>query len=225
MLELSGFREATLRILDTVPREILYTFDPADAETYGMRFNTQFYVTPPEALLKPVPLLYDVVFCGTVKDRARAIEGIFKDCLEAGLKPHFTVCQNRSDSGMAADIEKAGSEVFSESNGWIPIYEWIDYTTDYIERLRAARAVFDCYHATQTGFSLRVMEHMFFSKKLITTNALVRQADFYNPANIFVYGEDDITTLKAWLDVPFEPVPEEIKDYYTVERWVERFDR
>jgi len=73
------------------------------------------------------------------------------------------------------------------------------------------------------GYSLRVMEHIFFGKKLVTDNPVIKQSEFYHPDRIFLIGEADIGGLKPWLDLPFAPIAQEIKEYYTFERWIERF--
>ncbi|MDR1734462.1 MAG: hypothetical protein LBR73_06250 [Oscillospiraceae bacterium] len=183
----------------------VYTFDPGHASTYGIKHNPQYYLTPPADLFdRNPPIESDCFFAGYGRWRMPLLTAAAADMCAMGLRPKFLV---------------AGEENLPPPLEWTPFLHYYDI----LRQSLASRSIFDPYRPGQTGYTLRVMEHMFFSKKLITTNPLVRQADFYNPANIFVYGEDDITTLKAWLDIPFKPVPEEIKDYYTLEMWVERF--
>jgi hypothetical protein len=94
---------------------------------------------------------------------------------------------------------------------------------DYLCRVQRSRAILDIVQTIQTGFSLRVMEHIFFGKKLVTNNAVIQWAEFYHPNNIFLLHRDDLADLKGWLELPFVPIAQEIKDYYRFDNWVERF--
>ncbi|MDR1734734.1 MAG: hypothetical protein LBR73_07650 [Oscillospiraceae bacterium] len=197
-----------------------YSFQQTDCDAYGLRFASQFYIRPPEGFLPVCERKWDVCFIGYIHiypdgtpDRLEVITGAARAFAQAGLSVNFNA-PNGAPYFTAADKENG----ITASGLPVPYFEYLK------TMVAPSRSIFDCYRTGQTGFSLRIMEHMFFSKKLITTNPLVRTAEFYNPANIFLYGEDDISTLKAWLEIPFEPVPEEIKEYYTVERWLERFD-
>jgi len=189
----------------------VYSFQREDCEELGLRFNSTMYAPPP-GLLPPAPeILYDVLFLGVPKDRLPLLRRLHGQFTAMGLRVKFQV-------GLT------GSEDVSpeEAGGWRVTREWVGYPA-YLQWVRQSRAILDVYQAIQTGFSLRVMEHIFFWKKLITDNAVIKQADFYHPNNIFLLQEDDISALKHWLDLPFAPIDENVKAYYRFENWVERF--
>jgi len=191
----------------------VYSFQHEDCEELGLQFNSTMYAPPPPGLLLPAPVktLCDVLFLGVPKDRLPLLRSLHGQCTALGLRVHFRI-------GLT-DSEDIAPE---EAEGWLITREWVDYPV-YLRWAQHSRAILDIYQAIQTGFSLRVMEHIFFGKKLITDNAVIKQADFYHTDNIFLLQEDNINTLKDWLDLPFVPIKDEIKDYYKFENWVERF--
>ena len=50
----------------------------------------------------------------------------------------------------------------------------------------SSRAVLDVTHPRQCGLTMRTLETLGASKKLVTTNTAVRGYDFYDPTNIAV---------------------------------------
>ncbi len=198
-----------LKLLKTQHK--VYSFQQEDCDAFGLRFNSTMYAAPPPALYPPEPLRYDVLFLGVPKDRLPLLRELHGQCLKLGLKTKFQIGLTFLDR-----IEPEQSE------GWNITREWTGYT-DYLHWVQQSRALLDIYQAIQTGYSLRVMEHIFFGKKLITNNALIEQAAFYHPNNIFLLQKDDINGLKDWLDLPFAAIADEIKAYYKFENWAERF--
>jgi len=193
-------------------RHKVYSFQRGDCEELGLQFNSTMYAPPPPGLLPPAPeILYDVLFLGVPKDRLHLLRRLYARTTALGLRVKFQV-------GLT------GSEGINpeEAVGWRVTRDWVGYRA-YLGWVQQSRAILDIYQSIQTGFSLRVMEHIFFGKKLITDNAVIKQADFYHPNNIFLLREDDINGLKGWLGLPFVPIKKEIKDYYRFENWVERF--
>ena len=72
---------------------------------------------------------------------------------------------------------------------------------------------------------LRVMEAIFFDRKLITTNASIKDFGFYNPSNILVF-EVGKTTARDIIDFfkkDFIPYSSNIKDFYSLDKWIARF--
>ena len=195
-------------------RHKAYSFQKEDCEALGLRFNSTMYAPPPPHLYPCAPgvtPLYDLLFLGVPKDRLPLLRRLHHQFSSLGLHLKFQI-------GLTG-LDDLPTE---EGEGWRITREWVGYP-DYLGWLCRSRAVLDVCQAIQTGFSLRVMEHIFFGKKLITNNAAIRRAEFYHPDNIFLLGEDDTDGLKAWLDRPFAPIAPEIKEYYLFENWVERF--
>ena len=189
----------------------VYSFQLEDCEALGLRFNSTFYAPPPPGLYADAgEKRYDVLFLGVPKDRMPLLRALHHDLSTMGLNVKFQI-------GLTA-----AECCPEEAPGWKVTWEWTAYR-EYLHWVMQSRCLLDIYQSIQTGFSLRVMEHIFFGKKLITNNRVIAQSDFYLPDNIFLLGRDDMAGLKAWLDLPFAPIEEEIKEYYHIESWVKRF--
>ena len=186
-----------------------YSFQRDDCCDFGLRFNSTMYAPPPQ--LPPVDDAYDVLFLGVPKDRLPLLRALHAQMQTLGLRTQFRAAITQHDSAQP-----------EEKLGWLLTREWLAYP-DYITLVRQSRCLLDLYQAGQTGFSLRVMEHIFFGCKLITNNHAIKQAEFYHPHNIFLLGEHDMTELPAWLNLPAVPINNEIKRYYHIEEWAKRF--
>lgn len=96
----------------------------------------------------------------------------------------------------------------------------------YLDNLRnilKTKCIIDINNKGTFGLSLRVMESIFFNRKLITTNIFVKQCDFYDPNNIFIYGEDNNENIKPFLNLKYNPVSYDILNKYDINKWIENF--
>ena len=189
-----------------------YSFQREDCRDFGLRFNSTMFAPPPPGLLpEDVQERWDVLFLGVPKDRLPLLRALHGQWSKMGLRLQFRV-------GLTG-LEDVQPE---QGDGWLVTHEWLDYA-DYLALALQSRCLLDLYQAIQTGFSLRVMEHIFFARKLITNNGTLRHAAFYHPDNIFILGEDDMRGIGRWLDLPFVPIGDDIRQYYSFEAWIDRF--
>jgi len=186
-----------------------YSFQHDDCRDFGLRFNSTMYAPPLQ--MPPAQDIFDVLFLGVPKDRLPLLRRLHEQLQTLGLRTHFRVALTQHDCAVP--------EVKS---GWLLTHDWLAYP-EYLALVRQSRCLLDLYQAGQTGFSLRVMEHVFFGCKLITNNPAIKQAEFYHPHNVFLLGEDDLAALPAWLNLKFKPIDNEIKRYYHIEEWAKRF--
>ena len=195
-------------------RHKVYSFQKEDCGALGLRFNSTMYAPPPPGVLPENPEIgCDLLFLGVPKDRLPMLRRLHKQLQAMGLRACFRIGLTGRES---PDVRPEREE------GWEITRTWMSYS-DYLRRVGQSRAILDIYQTIQTGYSLRVMEHIFFGKKLVTDNAVIQWADFYHPNNIFLLHRDDIDGLKDWLGLPFVPIEDEIKNYYRFENWAERF--
>ncbi len=82
--------------------------------------------------------------------------------------------------------------------------------------------IFDLVRENQIGLSFRIFEAMALQKKVITNNKSILNYDFYNSSNILVIDNENLDMNISFFDLPYEPIPEEIYNEYTIDRWVER---
>ena len=165
------------------------TFDSEDAQRFNLLFANQFYRKISSRDKTSCKIENDFFFCGRNKGRKYVL-------LE-----------------MQRQFSSLGSCRFFISEK----QESMNYL-DYIENVKKTRVLCDVNQKNQAGLTLRVLESLFFSKKLITNNTFVDKYDFYNPSNILIYTsrttKDDV---QAFLMNPYKPVNAEILSRYEVE--------
>ncbi len=69
--------------------------------------------------------------------------------------------------------------------------------------------------------TFRVFEAIGYQKKLITTNVLIKNCDFYHPSNIFLFN-GSIDELNDFLAKPMATLPLDLLKKYSFTEWVNR---
>lgn len=172
----------------------IWSYDRNDCKKYNLKFNTQFYNN--KLKCPNLKKVQDVIFLGKDKGRRKIIENL-----------NESLAKNKVTSKlMIVESEK----------------QYISYSK-YLEYIGESKAILDIVMDNVMGLTLRCMESLFLNKKLITNNTDIQNYDFYNPKNIFILGKDDVNDIKNFIDSEYEPVKEEIVDYYDYESWIKRF--
>lgn len=83
-----------------------------------------------------------------------------------------------------------------------------------IELLKKSEIILEINNAFQEGTTLRAIEALFFDKKLITTNKAIKMTDLYHPDRVFIWGEDDLSSLSSFLQKKIPPVEENLLKKY-----------
>lgn len=173
-----------------------FSYNPADVDAYGLYYVPQVYRSV-DGLFEDIPVRQDCYWIGRPKGRLQHLSDIETSLKQADLTYRFKVIDRAED------------------------------TVRYIDNLKeicASRCLVDLYNTTNEGISLRVMEALFFKKKLITTNRFVKNYDFYNPHNIFIWGVDDVRFLKEFVETDYSPVEDVIVSRYEINNWIKVFE-
>lgn len=187
-----------------------YTFDPKDAVEYNMVFKPLFYSGGVQQFSERTDIVQDIFFVGVDKNRLPMLIKLKEEFAKANLTSKMIVVADKHRN-YSSDEKTMLSQPIS--------YE------DVIDNVRHSRCVLDIVQAGQSGITLRPMEAMMNDKKLITNNLYIKEYDFYNPENIFILQERDISELAGFVRKPMVPVPLDIKENYTFEKWAEGFFR
>lgn len=177
-----------------------YTFDPIDAKKFGIKFKPYFY--PEEYMVdcdEKVDIKQDVFFVGVDKDRLGIIKDLHKKFEQMNLTDKLMIVATPHKKYSRSDEKWLAKRV---------LYEKI------AENIKQSRAILDIVQSGQSGITLRPMEAMFYNKKLITNNIYIKEYDFYNPRNIFILQERNISELKEFLELPTIEINQEIKNKY-----------
>ncbi|WP_406546672.1 hypothetical protein [Succinimonas sp.] len=117
-----------------------------------------------------------VFFCGSCdKKRLIRISGIKKQLESSGISVSLYICLEEG-----AQPEELEAFVYEKRLSY----------PEYLKMAASASAILEIMRSNSTGMTLRPFEALFFRKKLITDNPLIREADIYHSDNIFLLGED-----------------------------------
>ena len=92
-----------------------------------------------------------------------------------------------------------------------------------IENIQSSKCIVEVLQNQQHDITLRPLEAIVFKRKLLTNNLAIRDYPFYNPTNVFLFGEDDPDSLDQFLNSPFQEIPEGVMTQYDVNTWIDSF--
>ena len=90
-----------------------------------------------------------------------------------------------------------------------------------LEFVKKADVLLDFVDARHAGLSIRFFEGLYYKKKVITDNIMVKNYDFYHPNNIFVL-ENNYQDIEEFLKIPYYEISEEIVKKYGFSNWIKR---
>lgn len=191
----------------------IYAFDDVDIEKHGFERLTNYnYLEflPQEKQNPKLDILY-ITSC----DKKRIcqllkLEKIFENL---GLKSKIYVIGKKFWKHKLAQFFNKNNLIFSRK---------IIKHKDLPKYYQDTKIIIDLMRKNQYGLSFRVFEAMAMEKKIITDNEKIQQYDFYHPQNILVLNEDFSNLAQAFFETPYQPLPKEIYEKYTIEKWVER---
>lgn len=172
----------------------LGTFDPDDAFRYRMKFIPSFYAMKKFASFR------------------------------TGIQPHYS-SHNQIVFYFCGVVNKSNrrkrtidflSKVLVKNSDWgFVVKSGISYA-DNIKNVLDANCIVEALIDGQSGITIRTLESLCFERKLLTDNQRILEYEFYNPANIFIIGKDDIDQLHNFLSTPYVKIDEEIIMRYDV---------
>jgi hypothetical protein len=171
----------------------LTSFDPCEAERYGMACTGQHFRYPEH---QPDNIDSDCFFCGLPKDRAGTLQRLRTRLEAEGLTCDFVIPHTPAEK--------------------------LTYP-QYLDRLARTRCVIDISQKGQTGLTRRPLEALFYGKKLLTDNPEIARYDFYRPQNVFILGKDPEEQLRAFIESPLAEVPESVRAAYDVNEWIRHY--
>jgi hypothetical protein len=180
----------------------VYSFEEEDCRKYNLKFATNFIYE--EDHRQKDAFEYDVFNVSSKDKRAPKIIDIARKLKEAGLAYKIIILDKKNK------LQTDSLEVIHKPIG-------LDRVNHFIEN---AKALLDFHREKQNGLSFRVFESLGKQKKLITTNAAVKNYDFYNPNNIYIIENNEFAVNKTFFKTPYEPVPSEVYHKYTMDGWI-----
>lgn len=187
------------------------SFDPVDAKNNGLGFRPTFYVNDYLEVKDVEENAHDLCFVGTLyAPRHLLIKRFMRTFAERGLDfytylyvPGILMYVKES----IANFPFMGLSQVRFSPLSIP---------DTIKMLNQCKCILDLNPPYQTSLSTRAHEAMAAKRKYVTTNAAIKDYEYYNPNNILIIDINNPIIPKSFLDSPYEPVSDDIKYKYSV---------
>jgi len=153
--------------------DIAYSFDPANARTFGFHNFEQIYSSVNEA---KSPKLYDLVFVGADKGRLESLHNLYLMFRSNGVRCFFYVVSDETR--------------FNEDEGFVVSRARISYDHT-IALVKSANCILDLVPEYQTGLSLRFAEAVVYRTRLLTNSTSVRASPWFDRAHMSVFDSLD----------------------------------
>lgn len=187
----------------------IWTFDEIDSKKYNLNYTSQFYWRTKEDSPK-----YDeserIYFVGVDKNRLKTIKKFKNYFLTGRVKFEYFLVRNKKISYSKEDSLDLKENLIT--------YE------EMLTKILKSKCLLELNSENQNGLTLRTLEALFYSKKLITNNKSIKNYDFYCDENIFIIDENNLTNekfekIEFFLEEPYKKIEESVKQKYTLEAW------
>ena len=198
--------------------DTLHSFDLNDCERYPILkfrplfFGDQFRKEGHEGDYK-----YDVSFCGTIhSDRYAVIKQVQRIAEERDLKCYwFLYLQSK----FIYKFYKATKKEFRGADESTFSFDKMS-SAEIAKVVDESRIILDVQHPKQTGLTMRTIEMIGMNKKLITTNESIRRYDLFYEDNVAVVDRNDVRIPKGFLNTPYQSLPKEVYEKYSLKSWI-----
>ena len=170
--------------------DLVISFDQDDVKQYGFMYHPEIYPNKTIKNISGYPDC-DVIFLGRAKKRLSLILEIYKKLKELEVKAEFFIVD-------AADDEKQ----FSSEIHYLK--KPMAYN-EYLQRLDAAKCILEILqNPDRHGYTTRTSEAIIYGKKLISNNAGLYAASFFN--------KNYINIIKTANDIDPKMIKNDIKN-------------
>jgi hypothetical protein len=195
----------------------VYTFDPRDAANYQLLLRPLFFghgFNATEPLTTPVS--YQISFVGTAHTDRYSVVSRLRTGLREGVIAYWYLYLQAPwvmhyYRWTKPNMRHANVKDFN----FVPLAA-VDVQSVFL----GSQSILDIEHPSQVGLTMRTFEALGASKKLVTTNADVRNYDFYSSYNVCIIDRETPRIPDGFLETPFRPLPEVIRKRYSISGWL-----
>lgn len=94
--------------------------------------------------------------------------------------------------------------------------------SDYLKVISKSRCIVDFVQEGQSGTTMRTLEAIFSTKKIVSNNEYLKDMDFFHPNNIFIVKGGSFDGLKQFLESDYMPISSDILKTYTFDYWIKQ---
>lgn len=195
--------------------DAIYTFDIKDANKYDWIYRPLFF---DKKMVKNTNKDIDICFlCSLHSQRAEVLNKLKLECDMKGYKYYFHMYCNKILYYKWKYIGK--KKEYKDTDDRNVTFKILPLQESY-DLYSRSRVMVDFTHPGQTGFTMRSIEALGNKCKLITNNEYIKEADFYNPNNIYVYEGTEINIPEKFIKEKYQDIDEKLYDYYSLEGWL-----
>ena len=194
------------------------SFEPRDCDKYGFEFRALFCDFRQENNINIENKKYDICFYGTMySDRFNVVYQMKRICETLGLSFYsFCFLRGKFMAFYYWFTNFAFRKLGLKAVSFVPKKH-----SELMKIINNSEIILDVNDINQQGLTIRTLETLICGKKMITTNADIKNYDFYNSNNICVVDRENMYIPQNFLDSTYEPISFEILQKYTDEGWVE----
>lgn len=181
----------------------VYTFDKSDAQKYGLKYKNTVCALPPKTC--GAASACDVYFVGFDRGRYERLNELYQKFSAMGLSCKFFVLRDSSSPKEEKALKFSGQRISAQEN---------------CQNILGARAVLDIPTQGQGGLTQRTLEGLFMGRKVITSNACVKEEKIFSAQNVFLLDGRPLDELPDFLRAPFAPTD---TAPYTINEWIKDF--
>ena len=167
-----------------------YSFDPHDALVYHLTLLKNVNRKFP---VKGDGNKQDFYFVGSSKGRGEILAHLESVLRQKGYSTLFLIIDNKAE--------------------YISLSENIAHSAE-------SACLVEIVSPNQTGLTLRATDALFLGKKLITNCQTIEQTDFYNPRNIYIIRDDELSGIEDFIREPFEKIDDSVVNQYEINCWI-----
>lgn len=199
--------------------DVCFTFDKEDSKKYpDFKFLSLFYLDEYKNFSqKNKEIKYDLSFIGTIhSDRYRIIKKIEQLLAEKELVL-------KSYMYFPSKLMYLFMRIFNKNYRYSKIKEFSFSSIskeEILDILLSSKVILDIQHPNQSGLTMRTIEMIGLKKKIITTNANIKEYDFYNPNNILIIDRKNIKIDYEFFQKEYIELDEKMYEKYSLENWL-----
>lgn len=195
--------------------DYVYTFDNYDSVKYCFRLKPLFFIENSIPALSDESVDIDIFCACTLRsDRYKFLQEI--EQLFSNEKKYIYIYYHNKYIFMFLKFFKIAFCDVDIKKIKFKKLSYID-TQKYYSK---SKCVVDVPHPGQNGLTIRTIESIGFSKKLITKNSNVKNYNFYDMNNIYIFEPDNKNAISDFLSTPYNPIDSSVYDSLKLRNWL-----
>lgn len=184
----------------------VYCFDKKFAHKNKIFFIDQFYI--PKKCEDNVPIENGIFYVGADKKRYAILKKLAERLNKENIKYYFY-------------LQKWNGEEYDKNDHVIHLSNQLMSYENVIKNIYKYNCILELNLEKQEGFTIRILEALWYKRKLITNNKSIKNFPFYNKNDFYIL-EDEERSLKEFMEGEYKEIDEKLLKKYTYEHWLNK---